>query len=794
MTSVGWATLDVIPSVKGLARELDRQTSGDLATAGKRGGKRFGDAAGKEAATGFKARFQNGVRDLNPLGGIAVGAGIALGFKDIYQRASDAEQSIGGVQSVFKQYADSVVRDSERAEQALGLSATAYQELVTVTGALLKNKGIEDFAGQAKELLEIGADLAATYGGSTKEAVEALNAAMRGESDPIERYAISLNETAVNARLAEQGLSGLKGTALDQAKAQARVQIILDQSADAAGAFARESDTAAGASARASAQFENMRTELGEKLLPAATSFIGFLNDDALPALSSAGGFAADMVREFRALPPPVQAAAAAFGAFRLASATGLTDGVASGVSRTSSAIETLRLRTMLAADEYRSARTITRTFGDTSVRVSSNVGRLNATMSALRTGAQGAGSALSRGLRGAVGLLGGPWGIALAGGAALVTKFYNEQQKAKARVEDLTSSLDSQTGAITDLSRETAYKALLDSGAVDDARKLGIGLDTLTNAYLGNKGATAELNREFEAFMGGYETLANGGQVATALDEDRSSWLSLRDAISLGNEETRKAQQAAKDHAEAMGQSEDAQKAYTGEIRTYASEIDNVRNKLQKLIDKEKERALNAIQNRRDNIALLETFKAAREEAEDGRRTLNANTEAGRENMSALLDLADQWANTNPKVANAEGAYEKMRRKFVDVAEQMGATKGEARKLADELLKVPKTAPLKFQSEGYRERMQEIADIKAAIADIGSASVDFTPRGFGRPDGGTGPLSSPRTPKPSPGKAGVDPRAQVVNNNTFNVTGSDWPEIKKDSQRAAQRRGLGGY
>ena len=56
--------------------------------------------------------------------------------------------------------------------------------------ALLKNKGLITSRQKTLDLVKIGADLSATYGGTAKDAIEALNAAMRGESDPIERYGI----------------------------------------------------------------------------------------------------------------------------------------------------------------------------------------------------------------------------------------------------------------------------------------------------------------------------------------------------------------------------------------------------------------------------------------------------------------------------------------------------------------------------------------------------------------------------------------------------------------------------
>lgn len=284
MAEVASAYVSLMPSARGFGRGIDSQISGDLDSSGKRAGSRFGGAL-KAGAIGA-------------LAGLGIAAARILG--DSISAASQAQQSVGGVQAVFGKYADAVIADSKRAAQGLGLSATAYNELITVSGALLKNKGIKDFADQSENLISIGADLSAMFGGTAKDAVDALNAAMRGESDPIERYGISLNETAVNAYLAKKGLDDLEGAALDQAKTQARLALITKQSADAQGAFGREADTLAGQQQRVTAQWENLKVELGTGLLPVLTRVVSWINSSLLPGLRDAGGIVKDVVAAFR--------------------------------------------------------------------------------------------------------------------------------------------------------------------------------------------------------------------------------------------------------------------------------------------------------------------------------------------------------------------------------------------------------------------------------------------------------------------------------------------------------------
>jgi hypothetical protein len=98
-----------------------------------------------------------------------------------------------------------------------------------------------------------------------------MGSAFRGEFDPLERYGLTLNMNTVNAKLAEKGLDGLTGAALEQAKKQEILNLIMEQSTQAQGNFAREADTTAGAQQRATANYEDAASKLGSKLLPAMT-------------------------------------------------------------------------------------------------------------------------------------------------------------------------------------------------------------------------------------------------------------------------------------------------------------------------------------------------------------------------------------------------------------------------------------------------------------------------------------------------------------------------------------------
>lgn len=230
--------------------------------------------------TNSASKFKDGMAKANVA---AVGTLAAIGglAKISGEAASDLQQSAGAVESVFKGAAGEVTKLSDAAAKSVGLSKNQYNELASVLGAQLKNLGVaqDEIVGTTDGLITKGADLAATFGGTTADAVGALTSAFRGETDPIEKYGISIKQADINAKMAEMGMTGLTGEAEKQARTQALLAMITEQSADATGQFARETDSAAGAQQIATAQWENAKAALGEALLPLMVEWAGALAD-----------------------------------------------------------------------------------------------------------------------------------------------------------------------------------------------------------------------------------------------------------------------------------------------------------------------------------------------------------------------------------------------------------------------------------------------------------------------------------------------------------------------------------
>lgn len=201
---------------------------------------------------------------------MSASAVMAAGMWTVGKSAAALEQAVGGSEAVFKDSSGAIKAWAKGADQAAGLSEEAALRLTTRLGGALKGLGYEQEAAaqQSMELAQIAADLAATYGGTTADAVQALGAAYRGEFDPAEQFNLFLKQSTVDAKAVEMGLAKSTSQVDQYARAQATTALILEQSQDAQGQFARELDTTSGQLAVATAEFENAKAQIGAGFLP----------------------------------------------------------------------------------------------------------------------------------------------------------------------------------------------------------------------------------------------------------------------------------------------------------------------------------------------------------------------------------------------------------------------------------------------------------------------------------------------------------------------------------------------
>jgi hypothetical protein len=222
---------------------------------------------------------------------IAGGAAfVAFGAKAI-SAASDFEESAAKIGEIFGDAADSVFDFADDAAQALGQSRQSVLDAAGTFGTFGKAAGLagEDLSVFSNDFTALASDLASFNNTSPEEAVQALGAALRGESEPLRRYGILLDDASMRQKALELGIiSTTKNALTPQQKILAAQALIFEQSSDAQGDFERTSGSLANQQRILQAELENVTIEIGQKLLPIAVQFATFANDKLVPAIKLA--------------------------------------------------------------------------------------------------------------------------------------------------------------------------------------------------------------------------------------------------------------------------------------------------------------------------------------------------------------------------------------------------------------------------------------------------------------------------------------------------------------------------
>lgn len=259
---------------------------------------------------------------------------IAETFGSTIRDASDLGESMNAVNVVFGDSSKKVQDFGQDAATSAGLSARAFNQLATPLGAMLQNAGFgaDEAAKSTIDLTQRAADLASVFNTDVGDALAAIQAGLRGEADPLEKYGIGLSAAAVEQKaLADTGKKSA-AELTNQEKAAARVALIFEQSDKVSGDFANTSGGLANQQRILAAQMENFRANLGEKLLPVLTTSLGAFSALPGPLQNIGFGFAAigpGVIQLATGLGPMIPAITAMGPAFTTAAAGARTLGLA---------------------------------------------------------------------------------------------------------------------------------------------------------------------------------------------------------------------------------------------------------------------------------------------------------------------------------------------------------------------------------------------------------------------------------------------------------------------------------
>lgn len=241
----------------------------DLATA-----RSEADSSGKRAGRVFGTAMRAGLLAVG-----AIAAGAVIGIKKSIDAASDLNEAVNATSVTFGKAQKTLIDFADQAATQAGLSKRAFLELVTPIGAALQNYGFsaQEAADQSVNLAKRAADMASVFNVDVGEAMQAIQAGLRGEADPLERFGVGLNETAVNAYAVKNGIAAAGTELTAHQKTQARLALLMEQTNRVQGDFVNTSDGLANQQRILRAEFENVTAEVGTALLPVASKLMGLL-------------------------------------------------------------------------------------------------------------------------------------------------------------------------------------------------------------------------------------------------------------------------------------------------------------------------------------------------------------------------------------------------------------------------------------------------------------------------------------------------------------------------------------
>jgi|GEM_PF-5276958 len=204
--------------------------------------------------------------------GLAGGAAAVATFaKASVDAASDLEEVRNKVKVVFGESAKEIGVFASSSAENLGIAEDAALSAASNFAIFGKAAGLtgQSLTGFSTELTTLAADLASFNNTSPEDAITAISAALRGESEPIRAYGVLLNDAALKQEALSQGLIKTTTQALTpQQRVLAAHALIMKQTSDAQGDFARTSDGLANSQRILSAQLRDTQASIGAALIP----------------------------------------------------------------------------------------------------------------------------------------------------------------------------------------------------------------------------------------------------------------------------------------------------------------------------------------------------------------------------------------------------------------------------------------------------------------------------------------------------------------------------------------------
>lgn len=314
--------------------------------------------------------------------------------------------------------------------------------------------------------------------------------------------------------------------------------------------------------------------------------------------------------------------------------------------------------------------------------------------------------------------------GLALTAAAAVYGVFAKRNEEAKQRAEDLRSTLDEQTGAITKNTQAYVANKLASDGTLEKAKEFGLSLTDVTAAALGNTAAMDAVTTSLDRVINQNAQLSNGevsGELivqSKSAEDLKNKIVGMSDGLSeaqkqqkLMGEATQGATGATAEQATAAGRAATANQQQAQASETAAAAAAKQEQALNDLINTMNRMPGLVLSLRDAQRGWFESVEAASAALKENGKTLDITTPKGRANQEALdamaksaNDVTESMIRNGQSNRNVVATYEQNRAGLVKVAQQFGLNRQQAIAYADKVLAIPKRTN---------------TDIKANISDL---------------------------------------------------------------------------
>ncbi len=195
---------------------------------------------------------------------------LTYGANKAINSAVNLWESINAVNVVFWNASDKIKNFWEISAKSVGLSNSAFNQLSTETGTLLKATGmnLDKVADSTIDLTKRAADLASVFNTDVDVAMSAINQALRWETEAIRKFGSDVTDASIDQYLLAQGINKTSSELTQQEKTFYRMQKIMSDTAQVTGDFANTSDSLANRQRVLNAEMQNTQASVWELLIP----------------------------------------------------------------------------------------------------------------------------------------------------------------------------------------------------------------------------------------------------------------------------------------------------------------------------------------------------------------------------------------------------------------------------------------------------------------------------------------------------------------------------------------------